>query len=67
MSAKCDRMTSCELFPAITKPGFLRVWQINYCEADFERCERLKLSRSGRPVPPTMLPNGKSLTFVPKG
>jgi hypothetical protein len=28
--SKCSRMASCELFPAFTKPGFLRVWQINY-------------------------------------
>lgn len=64
---KCTRIDGCELFPAFSKPGFLRVWQINYCEADFERCERYRLSREGQPVPATMLPNGKLLSFTPKG
>ena len=43
----CPNTDSCQLFPLISKPGFLRVWQINYCEADYSRCERYKRSCGG--------------------
>jgi hypothetical protein len=39
----------------------LRVWQSFYCEGCFGRCERYKLSSSGRPVPERLLPNGRLL------
>lgn len=60
----CSHVSSCELFPHISKPGFLRVWQINYCESEFTRCERYRLSSEGRSVPVTLLPNGQSLTAL---
>lgn len=63
---KCNRIESCELFPLINRPGFLRVWQINYCESDFARCERYKQSNAGRAVPVTMLPNGENLAALAK-
>ena len=39
----------------------LRVWQSFYCEGCFSRCERYKLSSSGRTVPERLLPNGRLL------
>lgn len=61
MAKHCPNEPSCELFPLISRPGFLRVWQINYCEADHTRCERFRLHSIGQPVSPTLLPNGHSL------
>jgi hypothetical protein len=60
----CPNSGSCPLFPLFSRPGFLRVWQIHYCEADYSKCERFKLGREGKPVPQTMLPNGQSLTAL---
>ena len=57
----CPSATSCELFPLISKPGFLRVWQINYCESDFARCERYRRQSAGQSVSATLLPNGQNL------
>ncbi len=58
----CPRLGSCELFPLLSTSGFLKVWQINYCEADFSRCARYGRSCRGEHVSPTLLPNGQSLS-----
>jgi hypothetical protein len=57
----CPNIAKCELFPHFSKAGLLRVWQINYCEADYSRCERFKLSQHGKKPEVTMLPNGRHL------
>jgi hypothetical protein len=62
----CPRTVDCELFPLLTKPGFLRVWQINYCEADFSRCQRYQRSVCGKHVAVTLLPNGQELAVLAK-
>lgn len=62
----CTHVEGCSLFPKISQPGFLRVWQINYCQADFEKCERFKLALEGKHVPDTMLPNGQNLAALAK-
>jgi hypothetical protein len=38
--------------------GTLATWKINYCNADYSRCERYKLAALGRPVPINLMPNG---------
>ena len=62
----CPNIGKCALFPLISKPGFLRVWQINYCEADFARCERFRRSCAGESMPVTLLPNGQNLAALAK-
>ncbi|MDP2342483.1 MAG: hypothetical protein Q8O67_16120 [Deltaproteobacteria bacterium] len=57
----CPNIGKCALFPLISKPGFLRVWQINYCEGDFARCERFRRNCAGESLPATLLPNGQHL------
>jgi hypothetical protein len=57
----CTHITSCPLFPQFTLKASLNVWQVHYCNGDFEKCARLKLSKAGQRVPPNLLPNGKSL------
>lgn len=41
--------------------SYLNIWKISYCEGEFEKCERFKLSATGQKVPALMLPNGKHL------
>lgn len=65
-SAACPHCESCELFPLFSRPGFLRVWQINYCEGNYARCHRYQLALEGKAVPRTMLPNGESLAALNK-
>ena len=57
----CARVSGCPLYQAFAMKSSLRVWQSYYCEGDFNRCERLRRSSAGLPVPPNMLPNGRML------
>ena len=57
----CVKMEMCPLYPKFTLEANLRFWQKNYCEADFDQCERYKMSMAGNRPPDTMLPNGKEL------
>jgi hypothetical protein len=57
----CPNLTRCPLFAHFRVKASLSVWQTFYCEADYQRCERFQLGASGRPVPATLLPNGKHL------
>ncbi len=59
--AQCPHASSCPLYPLFTLKGMLKVWQTNYCESEYERCERFKRSTAGLSVPPNMLPNGRLL------
>ena len=61
----CPHAESCELFPQFSLKAALKLWQIHYCEATFEGCERYKLSLEGKPVPLTLLPDGTSLGAKP--
>lgn len=64
--SKCPNAEGCGLFPVLTGSGLLRVWQINYCESSFDRCERYRRMQSGAAVPATMLPNGEILAALAK-
>ena len=57
----CPNQPGCGLADDLRTAPVFRVWQILYCESGFQRCERLKLLRSGRMVPANLLPNGRSL------
>lgn len=57
----CPHIRTCALFPKFTLTPVLNVWQTYYCRARFESCERFKLASQGRPVPLTLLPNGKEM------
>ena len=58
----CSHLKDCGLFPLIDQPGFLRIWKISYCEAEFAKCARFQLSTKGKHVSDTLLPNGKELS-----
>jgi len=60
-TAPCPHLESCVLFPKFASNPVLHVWQTYYCRARFESCARFKLANQGRPVPVTLLPNGKEM------
>jgi hypothetical protein len=47
--------------------GTLAVWKMNYCNADYARCERYKLSALGKRVPINLMPNGVLLKHLAGG
>ena len=57
----CPYKESCELFPLFTTEKLLGFWKAMYCFAGYERCARYKLSLEAKPMPLTLLPNGKHL------
>ncbi len=57
----CPDAAKCGLQKSIGMRAALNVWQSFYCEGCYGRCERYKLSQSGRPVPARLLPNGRLL------
>jgi hypothetical protein len=62
----CPHAQGCELFPLFRQRSFLEIWKASYCESDFSRCSRFKLSCDASPVPITLLPNGKHLPLDPR-
>jgi len=39
----------------------MRTWQLRYCMAEYETCARYQLALEAKPIPATLLPNGKHL------
>ncbi len=57
----CPHVPTCPLYSQFRNVGFLRVWQVNYCDDQFQTCKRFEMSSAGQTVPDTMLPNGQDL------
>ena len=55
----CPYSATCAIFEHFPTETSRYVGQ--YCEGDFEECERKKRQDAGQPVPPTLLPDGSSL------
>jgi len=55
----CSHVKGCELFVQFAMNPALELWKMNYCEGDHKRCVRYRMSNAGRPVPLTLLPNGR--------
>jgi hypothetical protein len=56
----CPNAQQCSLHPMLEMRS-LRVLKTDYCERDFERCERYRRHRERRIVPMNLLPDGKTL------
>jgi hypothetical protein len=54
----CPNSEACQMYSLFKMAGTLAVWKINYCNADFTRCERYKLTASGQRAPINLMPNG---------
>lgn len=57
----CSNHASCQLFPQFAMEPSLKIWQQHFCEGNFKVCVRYQHSVEGKPVPLTLLPNGKIL------
>ena len=57
----CNHSGSCELFPLMAMEPALNLWKKHYCDGNFTGCSRYQLSIKSKPVPLTLLPNGKQL------
>ena len=59
-ASACKHASSCELYEKFRLKGALKIWQLRYCdnESRYESCHRFILSKSGKSVPATLLPNG---------
>ena len=57
----CPHSESCPLYPQFSLDTLLKYWKTSYCEADYARCARYKLSQQGEPVPLTLLPSGRMM------
>ena len=57
----CNHSGSCELFPLMAMEPALNLWKKHFCDGSFGNCARYQLSVNSKPVPLTLLPNGKQL------
>jgi hypothetical protein len=49
------------MYPVFQLAGVLRTWQLRYCTADYNQCERFNRTAKGLPVAPELMPNGTLL------
>ncbi len=57
----CSHASSCELYVQFAADPSIKLWKTHYCDSDYKRCARFALSLQGKPVPLTLLPNGKQI------
>jgi hypothetical protein len=55
----CSDIPSCELFPKFALSGALKIWHACYCHGRFTHCARYRRAAEGRPVPMSLLPDGR--------
>lgn len=57
----CSHKSGCELYVQFAADPSIQLWKTHYCDSDFSRCARFKLSLRGQTVPLHLLPNGKQI------
>jgi len=57
----CSHASTCDLYVQFAADPSIKVWKTHFCDSDFKRCARFELSLQGKPVPLTLLPNGKQI------
>jgi hypothetical protein len=62
----CPHMAGCEMYGLFQLTVALRVWQVNYCESEYQTCARYQKACSAEAVPINLLPNGKFLHKEPQ-
>ncbi|MFP3873920.1 MAG: ankyrin repeat domain-containing protein [Thiohalophilus sp.] len=55
----CSHTANCQLYAQFAADASLKLWKQHYCEGVFDQCARYQLALEGKPVPLTLLPNGK--------
>lgn len=54
----CTHCQHCELYAQFALNPALQLWQVHYCQGDYQRCVRFQMSLRKETVPLNMLPNG---------
>jgi hypothetical protein len=63
----CTHKEGCSLFPLLKLRTSLQYWIASYCDSsEYSRCARYQSMKAGRPPPPTMLPNGRTVGSIDK-
>ena len=57
----CSHASNCELYVQFAADPSITLWKTHFCDSNFKRCARYALAVQGRPVPLTLLPNGKEI------
>ena len=57
----CTHSSTCELYTQFALNPALQVWQLHYCQAEFQRCVRFQMSLRKELVPLNLLPNGSKV------
>lgn len=59
----CPHRDSCELYGRFVSKAILMIWKSRFCDTTdaYVDCARYQLSEAHRPVPATLLPNGKHI------
>lgn len=57
----CSHTSSCELYVQFAADPSIALWKSHFCDSDYKRCARFELALQGKPVPLTLLPNGKQI------
>lgn len=55
----CSHTNNCQLYAQFAADASLKLWKQHYCEGLYDQCARYRLALEGKPVPLTLLPNGK--------
>ena len=61
LGTECTHAQNCALFPLFRLESTNAVWRTFYCYGNFKSCARWKVAAEGKPMPLTLLPNGKWL------
>lgn len=59
---ECENASNCALTRVIRASHALRVLRAFHCDSGGSRCERLRRSAAGIPVPDDLLPDGRRLS-----
>jgi ankyrin repeat protein len=62
----CTHCQHCDLYAQFAMNPALQIWQVHYCQGDFNRCVRFQKSLRKEAVPLNMLPNGSKVE-IPRG
>jgi hypothetical protein len=57
----CTHSADCPLFAQFAMEPALAIWKQHFCDGEFTKCVRYKLSLKGEVVPIALMPNGKML------
>ena len=58
----CENLAKCPIFAKFSSASSKEIWIMNYCKGmKKDKCARKLLKDQGKPVPSTLLPNGKHL------